>query len=70
MLMTLTDLSQFFRENKFISTNFVPMSPPNTPRNIQNDEFRGYQKGTLAAKKVKEIYYLILDSAMFINRHT
>ena len=41
--MTLTDLNWFFQGIKFISTNFVPMSPSNTAQNIQNGEFRGYQ---------------------------
>ena len=43
MLITLTNLSRCFQENKFISTN--------TPRNIQNDEFRRCQRGTVAAKE-------------------
>ena len=58
MQIALTDCSQFFQENKFILTNFVLMYPPNNPQNIENDKFRGYQRGIFATKKLKKIYCL------------
>ena len=60
MLMILTDLSRFFQGNKFISTNFMPMFPSDVSLTIFRMMNSGYQRGTLAAKKFKKIYYLTL----------